>query len=85
MTYEQFEKAKELYDEKELALGVEALLLNWNGTAGVNKLTMIWGPNSFKADEVLNQVDRCSPELKERLVKVCRDYIHELDKQFEEI
>lgn len=86
MTMEQFNKAQELYNEKELVAEVEDLLGNWmTGTGYQNKLTMIYGEHSCTPGEIYNQIDECSEELKKRLVQTCRDYYDELMTQFKEI
>lgn len=86
MTMEQFDKARELYYEKEFVAEVEDIFLNWTNSSGnPNKLTMIYGNNAHKSGEVYHQVDMCSEELRKRLLQTCRDYYDELVKQFEEV
>lgn len=86
MTKEQFEKAQEIHNERELVLDVENLLVNWKMADGqLNILTVIYGPNSHNAGATCNAICRCSQELQDRLIQVCRDYYHELNKQFDEL
>lgn len=86
MTMEQFDKAQELYNEKEVVSEVENLLGNWTSSTGdLNKLTMIYGNNAFKPGEICNQINGYSAELKNRLIQTCHDYYNELMKQFKEI
>lgn len=86
MTLEQFEKAQEVHGEREIALDVESLLVNWKMADGpANILKVIYGPDSPHYGKTINAVFRCSKELQDRLVQTCRDYYHELNKQFDEI
>jgi hypothetical protein len=86
MTLEQFEKAQEIRDEIAVVLDVESLLLNWTTSNGdVNHLRMYYGTYSQRSGAICNRVDTCSIELKNRLVQTCRDYYHELNKQFDEL
>ena len=86
MTLEQFEKAQEVRDEIETTLNMESLFLNWgNAYENASVLITMYGEDSFRAGETCNKVDTCSIELKNRLVQTCRDYYHELNKQFDEI
>ena len=86
MTIEQFDKAQELYNEKEFVSEVENLLGNWKNSLGVsNDLTMIYGINSNSPGKICNTVIGYSEELQKRLIETCRDYYNELMKQFKEI
>ena len=86
MTLEKFEKAQEIRDEINFVLDVENLLVNWRIEHNQsNILTVIYGPSHHNAGQTCNTVCRCYKELQNRLIQTCRDYYHELNKQFDEI
>jgi hypothetical protein len=86
MTLEQFEKAQEIRNEIEFVLDVESLLVNWRIEHNTsNILTVIYGSSHPNAGQICNSVGKCYKELQNRLIQTCRDYYHELNKQFDEM
>lgn len=88
MTMEQFERATELYEEKEFVAAVEGLLQEWTtNDDGIvkNKLAIMYNEKQSWSGKDHYVLEGYSSELRKRLVKTCKDYYNELMKAFGEV